>query len=62
MRAPSHESRRPPPLASCSTGLPLALLFPVVATVFRVSGRPVPGGCGGNDATMALREDAHGWW
>jgi hypothetical protein len=35
-----HASRRPPPLASCSTGLPLAPLFPVAATVFGVSGRP----------------------
>jgi hypothetical protein len=26
----THASRRPPPLASCSTGLPLALLFPVL--------------------------------
>jgi hypothetical protein len=25
----THASRRPPPLASCSTGLPLALLFPM---------------------------------
>jgi hypothetical protein len=58
-----HTSRRPPPpLASCSTGLLLAPLFPVVATVFRVSGRPAPSGCGGSCATTALREDAHGRW
>jgi hypothetical protein len=34
-------------LASCSTRLPLALLFPVAAIVFRVSGRPAPGGAEG---------------
>jgi hypothetical protein len=58
----THTSRRPLPLASCSTGLPLAPLFPVAATVFRVSGRPAPGGCGGSCATTTLREDAHGRW
>jgi hypothetical protein len=57
-----HASRRPSPLASCSIGLPLAPLFPVAATVFRASGRPPPGGCGGSCATTALREDAHGRW
>jgi hypothetical protein len=50
----THASRRPPPLASCSTGLPLALLFPVSATMFRVSGRPAPGGCGDSRAMTAL--------
>jgi hypothetical protein len=49
-------------LASCSIKLPLAPLFPVVATVFRVSGRPAPGGYGGKCAMTALREDAHGQW
>jgi len=44
------------------TGWLLALLFPVAATVFRVSGRPAPDGCGGSCATTALREDAHGRW
>jgi hypothetical protein len=58
----THASGRPPLLASCSIGLPLASLFPVAATVFRVSDRPAPGGCGGSCATTALREDAHGRW
>jgi hypothetical protein len=34
-------------LASSRTGWPLAPLFPVAATVFRVSGRPAPSGAGG---------------
>jgi hypothetical protein len=42
-----HASRRPMPLASCSTRLLLAPLFPVAATVFRVRGRPTPGGAEG---------------
>jgi hypothetical protein len=58
----TRASRRPPPLASCSTGLPLAPLFPVAVAVFRVSDRPAPGGCSGSCATTALREDAHGRW
>jgi hypothetical protein len=58
----THASRRPPPLASCSTGLPLAPLFPVAATVFRVSGRPASGDCGSSGAMTALREDAHRRW
>jgi hypothetical protein len=62
MGAPSHASRRPPPLASYSTGLPLAPLFPVAATVFSVSNKPTPGGCSGRYATTALGEDAHGRW
>jgi hypothetical protein len=49
-------------MASCSIGLPLVPLFPVVATVFRVSGRPAPGGCDGSCTTTALRVDAHGRW
>jgi hypothetical protein len=47
-------------LASCSIGLPLAPLFLVASTVFRVSGRPEPSGCGGSCSTTVLREDAHG--
>jgi hypothetical protein len=58
----THASRRPSPLAICSPRLPLAPLFLVAATVFRVSGRPAPGGCGGSCATTVLREDAHGRW
>jgi hypothetical protein len=39
-----------------------APLFPVAATVFRVSGRPAPSGCSGSCATTALRENAHDRW
>jgi hypothetical protein len=58
----THALRRLPPLASCSTGLLLAPLFPVAATVFRVSGMPAPGGCSGSCATTALGEDARRRW
>jgi hypothetical protein len=40
----AHVLRRSPPLASCSTELSPALLFPVAAIVFRVSDQPASSG------------------
>jgi hypothetical protein len=54
LMASTHASGRLPPLASYSTELPPAPLFPVAATVFRVSGRPARH-CG--DATRDVVQD-----